>query len=153
MDEDFEPISSIHGNIEVSFNSKIKQLDPYEKVEDQLDEFVIAIGKTGRANRLTVKADELESEDLENLSEQISRIAEEIEKLEELRDYYKDGVDQELSDDAKEVLEQIPEDEPITIDNLVESCELQKNRLYPVLEELKTKGEVFEPSEDEVQSI
>ena len=151
IEDDFEPLSSIHGNIEISFNSKISELDPYEPVKEQLDEFVIALGKTGRANRLTVKVEEVNSDDLKNLSEDIAKIANEIERIERLIKSTDES--EPLSDQAKTVLDNIPKTDEIKVDELFEKTKVKNDDILNGLDELSAKGKIYSPNKDVVHRI
>jgi len=148
IEKDFEPQSSIHGNIEISFNTKISELDPYEPITDQLDNFVLAIGKTGRANRLTVKGDEVKVQDLTDLAESIQDIADELNKLHRLKEREKEELDEELVQ-----LKLLIPDDGIEIEELVEYSDKNESELKEDLEELMATGEIFKPEKGVVQSI
>lgn len=155
ISDDFEPISEIHGNIEVSFNSKIKELDQYEPIEEQLDEFIIAIGKTGRSNRLTVKCSETSSEELMMLSETISLIAAKLQELEKLspENNLDNQIDKETRNRMKKIKEQIPENKGERIDKVIEDSGVEKQKAEEIIHKLKLEGELFVPEDGKVQMI
>ena len=91
LKEDFKSISKIHGQIEITFNKKIEEFDQYETVENQLDELILGIGKTGRSNRLTIGVDEVDSEKLRDIADTFEELAEVVEQIEEFMNSARDG--------------------------------------------------------------
>jgi hypothetical protein len=143
--DEFEPTSQINGNIEITFNSKNKEFDIYEPIQDQL---VLTIGKTGRANRLTFDAPT--SEELLKTAKVLKELGEQVNELEE-----EAGHDEEFgvediesgigSTPEKKVLQQIPDesDAGISRDEIKEESDLPDLDLKDTLEGLMRGGEIY----------
>lgn len=159
--DDFQPVSEIAGNIEITFNSKSKDFDPYEPVKNQL---VLTIGKTGRANRLTFEELEAEevlqaAEHLKQIGQELEKLEEEIQDLEEKTDFSLDRIESGVNNRVKEFKETLPETgETVETSEAVEKAvseveDLDKEEVETMIENLKRDGELFEPKENHLQRI
>lgn len=165
--DDFQPVSEIAGNIEITFNSKNKDFDPYEPAKDQL---VLTIGKTGRANRLTFE--ELEAEEVLQAAEHLKEIGQELEDLEEEiqelenEEFDINDIESGVSSEARNRIETIKQVLPgpgddndiieasTAIEKATEEAEdLDEEKAEEIIENLKRDGELFEPKEDYLQRI
>lgn len=167
-EEPIEPISEICGNIEVTFNTKNKELDDYDPIFEQL---VMTLGKTGRANRLTF--DNLDSESLYEAADALTEIADQIKEIEkELQpdpdedfdvDMIESGVNNEQTNRLKTVKDAIDsfeseEDPTVLIQDIKNkvSDTMEEETVDKVIDRLKRDGELFEPNggkEDELTKV
>lgn len=167
-EEPIEPISEICGNIEITFNTKNKELDDYEPILEQL---VMTVGKTGRANRLTFG--NLDSESLYDVALTIDRIASQIEQIEkELEpdpdeefdiEMMESGTEDENKNRIKIVKDAIDhfesEEDPTVLIRDVKnkvSDQMEEDKVDDILHRLKRDGELFEPNggkEDELTKV
>lgn len=154
--DDIQPISEIAGNIEITFNTKNKELDQYEPVLDQL---VMTLGKTGRANRLTF--DNLDSDSLYQTAQVIEKVAEQIEKIEiaekeaQEEDFSVEDIgvlgQEEIFDTIKE-LENESNDGYAEVNKVIEEADV-KSDAESLIETLKRNGDLFEPKEGCIQRL
>lgn len=152
--DDFDPISKVAGNIEITFNSKNKEFDIYEDPKDQL---VVTIGKSGRANRLTFEKPD--SDEMKKAANALSEIADSLERLEEEQklDLDEDFDESKVleDEDKKEIRKNLPEDsdKPILESDLFEETDLDAETFNKKLDELKRDGEIYEPADGCVATI
>ena len=153
--EEFEPTSEVSGNIEITFNSKNKEFDPYEEIKNQL---ILTIGKTGRANRLTFENPE--SEELIKAAKVLKELGESLEDLEkEVADDEEDfdvdmiesGV---LGEQESKVLQQIPKDNTgIKEKKVFSNVDMEASDFKDVVRNLKRDGELYEPEDNKLAKI
>lgn len=158
MDNEIKPVSEIAGNIEVTFNSKNKEIDYFEPILEQL---VLTIGKTGRANRLTFENLDSESvyevvETLEDIADQLAEIEEDAKIDEEEFDI--SNIERIEPTPAKDgVKEFLDKEESMKIDELgnkvIDEKDVSKEEFEKAIEELKRDGELFNPEPGKVQRI
>jgi len=132
LEEQFQvqPVSKIAGNIELTFNTKDKNLDHYELISDQI---VLTIGKSGRANRLTFN--DLDSGSLFETAETIKKIARKVKEIEEFEEVDKDqDFDIDIIEDGE------PQQDKI------------KTKVIGVIEDLESNGNTSEVSLEEIFS-
>jgi len=151
--DEFEPTSQINGNIEITFNSKNKEFDFYEPIQEQL---VLTVGKTGRANRLTFDAPT--SEELLETAETLRKLGEQVKEVEELaKDEEKFDADNIStgvpSEEELEIKEMISEDKGVKQKEVIEEVDFSINKAEEVIENLKRNGELYEPEEGKLQRI
>ena len=152
-----QPISEINGNIEITFNKKNRNLDPYEPI---LEQFVLTLGKTGRANRLTFN--QLDSKSIYQAAESLTDIAKQLEQLEQKRDEDLNEDDFSLDDLRTEVGEAVDDIKSLLNEKGATKTELifselgnehDRENLEEGIQKLKRNGSLFEPEENVVQRI
>lgn len=100
---DFDPISVISGNLELTLN-----LTEYDEYEPPMNNLVLAVGKTGRANRITFKS--ISSEEIQEIIDSLEEAKNQVEELEELGNIDVDEkVETELSQSEQTILQYIKE--------------------------------------------
>jgi len=162
-----QPISKISGNIEITFNTKGKNLDPYEPWMDQI---VLTIGKSGRANRLTFN--DLDSDSIYGAAETLKEIADQVKDIE---DMLEEAENQEFDiDDIEKIESGLSYPEKVIKKTLNAIKELEKEKKKSIfsvetiakqleehnkeeveaaVDDLKKQGEVFQPNSKEPMEI
>lgn len=159
VEDELDFLAEVHGNIEISFNKTSSELDPYEAVSKQV---VLAIGKTGRANRLTINGENLKASQLKELANTLEDISEQMSKIEGYEELEMEDIEENLTDTEELVLTEIKtaqqqsEDGDVEIDSLKELVELRADEdqtFKEAVSSLKRRGELFEPREGYIQYI
>lgn len=148
--DDFDPISEVSGNIEITFSSKNKEFDMYEPIQDQL---VLTIGKTGRANRLSF--DKPDSEEILETARTLQAIGEELEKLEDEMSEDEDefdisNIESGVNSTPKSTIkDKMPKNDGIKFSKLKEKVDIPENEFPALIEEMKRAGEMYVTGEGE----
>jgi len=159
VEDELDFLAEVHGNIEISFNKTSSDLDPYEPVSEQV---VLAIGKTGRANRLTINGENLKASQLNNLANTLVNIAEQMSKIEGYEELDMEDVEENHTVTEEIVLKEIKlaqeqsKDSQVEIQSLKEIVALpaEEDQTYEeAISSLKRRGELFEPQKGHIRHI